>query len=66
MRVRAALAIVLLCVTALTGCGQKHATIDDCVERYLELGKDPQFVLGACITIQSTMPPEEFDRQYGQ
>lgn len=63
------LVIVGAVAVSLTGCAPKHATIEDCMTTYLELGKPAEAVLEVCTNIyqkviDGEMTQEEFDKSY--
>ena len=66
MRTRSAVALglSLFLLGSLTACAQSHATIDDCVNSYLAMGKDPSVVVEVCTTIMVDSTQEEFDSAF--
>lgn len=64
-----ALAIAGTIAVSLSACAPKHATIEDCMTTYLDLGKPAEAVLEVCTNIfqkviDGEMTQEEFDKQY--
>lgn len=72
MRIYFAAAAAILLATSLTGCAQKHATLDDCFEYTVSvlesLGHDPmgapEIVVKMCADDMAKLSESEFDDKY--
>jgi len=62
---RSVLAILApVSLVALTACGSAHATLSDCVDYYLDQGKDPRVLMEVCTNILEQQGQEEFDKLF--